>query len=331
MRRSGPSVPGGVVLSGHSDVVPVEGQDWHTDPYQLVERQGRLYGRGTCDMKGFLALVLSRLPDMRKADLRRPIQIAISRDEELGCVGAPPMIKRMLEVYPKASIVIVGEPTMMKVVSAHKGGAGFRFRVRGHEVHSSILHKGVSAVMSAARIVDWAARQNESAANTVPDRQARRFDPPFTTYHAGRIRGGTAMNITARDCEFEIEYRCVPGDRPQDCEAALRSVVGDVEAAMQKIHPESHVDIDPIYEVPPLCPEPDGLAEALARRLTGDNASQVVSYGTEAGQFQEKGYSVVVCGPGDIAIAHQPDEYLTEEQFRAGDAFIMRLIGDLCS
>ena len=326
----GPPVPGGVILSGHSDVVPVVGQSWRTNPWQVVEHDGRLYGRGTCDMKGFLALVLAHVPTMQDANLTRPIQIAISRDEEVGCLGAPPMIARMQAMLPRASIVIVGEPTMMKLVASHKGGAGFRVRLHGHEVHSSIMHRGVSAIMSAARIIDWAAQQNDRSAAAEIAREAGAFDPPYTTYHVGRIHGGTAMNITAGTCEFDIEFRCVPSDSAKVIEAALRDTVNEVEAAMKHVHEPAGIVLKQIFDVPPLRNEADGPAQAIVRRLTGDNETGAVAYGTEAGQFQEAGYSAVVCGPGDIAVAHQADEYVSLEQFAAGDAFVRRLIDEMC-
>ncbi|MFN3148014.1 MAG: acetylornithine deacetylase [Paracoccaceae bacterium] len=326
----GPDRAGGVVLSGHSDVVPVDGQAWNTDPWTVTERDGRLYGRGTCDMKGFDALALAAVPLALERGVRRPLQIALSHDEELGCTGAPPMIDRMREVLPPAATAIIGEPSMMKVVTAHKGGTGFHTRVVGHEVHSSIMHKGVSAVMEAARLVDWANRMNEAnRARPVPE-QAADFDPPWTTVHVGRISGGTAGNITAGECRFGLDFRVVPGDILEDWMAAYRAEVARVEAAMQSVHPDARIELTPYFHVPALMPETDGAAERIVRALTGDNGLHVVSYGTEAGQFQERGYSAVVCGPGDIAQAHQPNEYLTVDQFRAGERFIHRLVDTLC-
>ena len=322
----GPDSEGGVVLSGHSDVVSVAGQDWRSDPWMLTERSGRLHGRGACDMKGFDAVVLAAVPEMVKARLKRPIQIALSRDEEIGCVGAPPMIRRMLDDLPRASIVIVGEPTMMKVVTGHKGGSGLSVHVRGHEVHSSILHTGVSAILNAAKLIDWVNNRNEENASGQPTPGAAVFDPPWTSLHVGTIKGGTAQNITARDCRFGLEYRCVPGDSPKSWGERFRKFARSVETEMKSVNGDAAIFIEPWYEVPPLAQEDSGEAEALARQLTGDNGNHVVSYGTEAGQFQEEGYSVVVCGPGNIAQAHQPNEYIAVEQLQAGEDFIRRLI-----
>jgi acetylornithine deacetylase len=329
----GPDVPGGVVLSGHTDVVPVEGQAWSSDPWRLAERDGKLYGRGTCDMKGFVALALALAPEMAKAPLRRPVVIALSHDEEVGCLGAPPMIARMLEVLPRPSAVIVGEPTMMQVVTGHKAGLLLDTAVRGHEVHSSAIHRGVSAVMAAARLVTWLddAMAEARAAAERGEGGDPAFDPGWTTTHVGMIAGGTAHNITARDCRFLASFRVLPGEDPEAWEARYRAEAARLEAGMRAVAPEAGIAIDRTILVPGCRPEADGAAEGLARALTGDNGRHVVSYGTEAGQFQEPGLSAVVCGPGSIAQAHQADEYVSLDQFAAGEAMLRRLIDRLAA
>lgn len=326
----GPAVPGGIVLSGHTDVVPVDGQMWDTDPWQVTEKDGRLFGRGTCDMKGFDAIVLALVPRMVEADLARPIQIALSRDEELGCIGAPPMIRAMQSVFPPASVTIVGEPTMMRVVTAHKGGTGLWVRVRGHEVHSSMIHKGVSAVMTASRLIDWANQRNKENSTGQPTGIARQFDPPYTTLHVGTVKGGTASNITAKNCEFGLEFRCIPDQDPEEWKSRFIEFAGSITEEVQGISKEAGIKVLPWYDVPPLAPEEGGAAETIARQLTGDNGTNVVSYGTEAGQFQETGHSVVVCGPGSIKQAHQPNEFMTKGQLEAGEKFIKDLI-EICA
>ena len=325
----GPKVAGGVVLSGHSDVVPVDGQVWSSDPWTVTERDGRLYGRGTCDMKGFVALALAAVPLALAADLKRPLQLALSYDEELGCTGAPPMIAEMARSLPRAAAVIVGEPSRFSVVTGHKGGTGFKVHVKGYEVHSSLIHTGVSAIMAAAPLIDFANRVNIANAAKPPAALAQMFDPPWTTLHVGMIQGGTAHNITAADCRFSCEIRVVPGEDIEDWVAAFEGQVAQAVAAMQTIRPETGITVARFFSVPPLRPETDGAAEALARRLTGDNGLHVVSYGTEAGQFQAEGYSAVVCGPGDIAQAHQPDEFLEISEFDAGWSFMQRLVASL--
>ncbi len=327
--NAGPMLEGGVVLSGHTDVVPITGQDWGTDPFQVVEKGGKLFGRGTCDMKGFDALALTAVPLALERGIKRPIQIAMSYDEEVGCVGAPLMIAEMARLMPKAAAAIIGEPSMMQAVSGHKGGLGIATHIRGFEVHSSLQHTGVNAIHEAARLIEWANEMN--VVNEAKDRDAitATFVPPWTTVHVGTIHGGTANNITAKDCHFVMGFRCVPSERAQDWAEAYKAKAREVEAAMQAIHPDCFIQLDAKFDVPGLQPEENGAAEALVRRLTGDNATHVVSYGTEAGQFQDGGYSAIICGPGDIAQAHQPNEYLTVKQFQAGEAFMHRLIDDL--
>ncbi|MGR3659851.1 MAG: acetylornithine deacetylase [Paracoccaceae bacterium] len=325
----GPEVAGGIVLSGHTDVVPVDGQDWATDPFSVVEKDGRLYGRGTCDMKGFDALALAMVPVALERGLKRPLQIALSYDEEVGCLGAPPMIDDMVGVLPKASAVIVGEPSMMQAVTGHKGGSGFKVHVRGFEVHSSIQHTGVNAIMEAAKLIMWVNEMNLANMAKVPSDMAAIFVPPFTTVHVGEISGGTAHNITAGDCWLGVDFRAVPGESLDTWCDAFVAKVAEVEAAMKAVRPEAGIDLERYFVLPALEPEVEGHAEAIARSITGDNGTHVVSYGTEAGQFQERGYSAVVCGPGDIAQAHQVDEYITVEQFEAGGKFLRKLVDQL--
>jgi len=326
----GPDIDGGVILSGHTDVVPVEGQDWTTDPWTLTERDGKLFGRGACDMKGFDALALLAMARASKRSLKRPLQLALSFDEEVGCVAVVDLVETMLGALPRAREVIVGEPTMMRVVTGHKGGLGYHVHVRGFEVHSSLLPFGVSAIMQAAKLIDWANQRNAENAARTPSELAAPFEPPFTTLHVGQIEGGTAHNITAKDCRFFIEFRFVPGESPDDWARAFEAKAAELTAEMQNIHPDTGIDVTRGFALPALAPETDGAAETLARRLTGDNGRHVVSYGTEGSQFQTRGYSTVVCGPGDIAQAHQPDEFLSLEQLAAGEAFMDRLLDALC-
>ena len=325
----GPEVEGAVVLSGHTDVVPVDGQPWDTDPFVVTERDGKYFGRGTCDMKGFDALALWALVEARYAGVSTPMQLAFSFDEEIGCLGAPPMIAAMQGVVPKGGPVIVGEPSMMQAVTGHKGGQGFDTHVIGFEVHSSLMHTGVSAILEGARIIDFANQRNAEAFASEPTALGAMFEPPVTTWHVGQVSGGTAHNITAKDCRFSMDFRAVPGDDVVALKQAYLDHVATIEAGMQAVHPEARVEIEKRFDVPPLRPEADGAAENLVRQITGDNASHVVSYGTEAGQFQAAGYSAVVCGPGDIAQAHQPNEFITVAQFEAGHAFMRKLVARL--
>ncbi len=323
----GPDRPGGVVLSGHTDVVPVEGQAWRTDPWTLCERDGRLYGRGTCDMKGFDALALAAMARAAGMALQRPLQIVLSHDEELGCVGCIAVIEALAGL-PRAAAVVVGEPTSMQVVTGHKGGLAFWLRVIGHEVHSSIMHTGVNAILEAAKILTWVNEMNARGRAAGTDTP---FVPPWTTVHTGEIRGGTAHNITAGLCEFGVDFRLLPGESPEAWRRAFLARVAEVEAGMQAVHPGCRIEVGERFALPGLAPEADGAAEALARAITGDNTPRVVSYGTEAGQFQQRGWSAVICGPGDIEQAHKADEWLDLAQFAAGWAFMEAVLDRLCA
>ncbi len=324
--HAGPWIEGAIVLSGHSDVVPVDGQAWSTDPWTVTERAGRLYGRGTCDMKGFVALAVWALVEAQRLGVSRPLQLALSYDEEVGCTGAPPMIETMQTVVPKGSAVLVGEPSRMRIVTGHKGGTGYHVHVRGHEVHSSLLPEGISAVMEAARLIQWVNDHNDRIQSAPRRPVAGRFRPPFSTLHVGVIAGGTADNITAADCRFAVEMRVTPDEQEETHAGAFRDEAARLDAALKVRHPGAGVELEKFFGVPALRPEENGEAEAVARALTGDNGTDVVSYGTEAGQFQEAGYSAVVCGPGDIAQAHQADEYLELSEFEAGERFVDRLL-----
>ena len=323
----GPWEEGAVVLSGHTDVVPIDGQDWVTDPFTVTEKDGKLFGRGTCDMKGFDGLAIWALVEAHKRGVKRPLQIALSFDEEVGCTGAPPMIEAMQGVVPKASAVIVGEPSMMQAVTGHKGGIGFLNEVTGFEVHSSLAHIGVSAVMTAATLVEWHNRKNEDAvANQDPECE---FVPPFSTYHVGKIQGGTAGNITAKSCTFINDFRLLPGEDAKKAADEYLAYAAELDAKIKAVRPEAGIKITPKFGVPGLRPEENGAAEALVRRLTGDNSTNVVSYGTEAGHFQTEKISTVICGPGSIDQAHQADEFISIDQYNQGVKFMRDLIADL--
>jgi len=327
--HAGPLIEGGIVLSGHTDVVPIDGQEWDSDPWEVIESDGKYIGRGVCDMKGFDALAIWALVEAHYRGVKRPLQLALSYDEEVGCRGAPPMIDRMLEVLPKASAVIVGEPSVMQPVTAHKGGVGYRLHVIGYEVHSSLMHTGVSAIMSGAKIIDWANQTNSASSVAQPSDVAALFNPPYTTAHVGTISGGTAGNITAKDCYFSVDFRVLPDETPEMWYDRLKDKIDAVEQEMKAVRPEARIDVTPGYFVPGLRPEAEGEAEMIVRQITGDNGTHVVSYGTEAGQFQERGYSAVICGPGDIAQAHQPNEFMEISQFKAGQDFMVSLLDRL--
>jgi acetylornithine deacetylase len=319
----GPETPGGIVLSGHTDVVPVDGQDWTSDPFVLTERDDRLYARGASDMKAFVALALSRLEDFKAKALRLPVHFAFSFDEEVGCLGVRHLIHSLPTGAARPRLAIIGEPTLLQVVNAHKGGRRFLTIVTGLDGHSAATHRGVSAISAAAEIIrkidQVALRFRETADPLSP------FDPPYTTFNVGTIQGGTAQNIIARECRFTWEFRAVPGT---DTKAIIAEIEGFIAAEvlprMRRVYEGASIVTEHAIGVPPLAPEKDGPAEGLVRQLTGANGTGVVSFGTEAGLFQEAGMSAIVCGPGSIDQAHKPDEWIALEQFAAGGAFMDR-------
>jgi acetylornithine deacetylase len=320
----GPAVEGGVVLSGHTDVVPVAGQAWSSDPFALVERGGRLFGRGSCDMKGFLALALAAVPDFLEAKLRRPAHLAFSYDEEIGCFGAPAMIEVIGRELPRPALVVVGEPTSMEVVSGHKGIGYWRVTVTGREAHSSRTDLGVSANMAAARLMGELTAVAERLTRDAD--QASIFLPKGPTLTIGTVAGGTAGNILARQCVFVFDLRGLPDDGSRAALASFFDLAARIDAEIKARAPEGGVVVEQLADVPPLRADPASEAEAFVRRLAGDNGpARVASFASEAGQFQGAGLPAVLCGPGSIDQAHQPDEYVDVAQMERGAAFMARL------
>lgn len=319
----GPQVEGGVVLSGHTDVVPVEGQPWDTDPWQVVEKDGRLYGRGTADMKSFSSIVLAKLPELLEKPLTRPLILALSYDEEIGCFGAPRMIRELMERLPKPALCIVGEPSMMGVVNAHKGIATHRTSVTGFEAHSAHTDKGVNAVAAATRLAAFLHDIADDFRSQGPFDE--RFDPVYTTLGVNVINGGTAHNIVARECSFVWDCRTIPGMSADDVLARLNAKAAEMLPAMRSVFPGADIVTERLASVPGLAPEDPSPAAELVHRLTGRNSTETVSYASEGGQFQEAGLSTVICGPGSILQAHQPNEFIALSQIEECDAFISRL------
>jgi acetylornithine deacetylase len=324
----GPMVEGGIVLSGHSDVVPVEGQKWTSDPFTLRAASGRLYGRGSCDMKGFDAIALAMIPDFKAARLRRPIHILLSYDEETTCEGSLDLIGRFGKDVPRPGAVIVGEPTMMDVADAHKSIATFHTTVTGHEAHSAKPALGANAVACACEIVTEIYRL--AADYESPDLLNRRFDPPYSTLHVGTIHGGTARNILARECKLHWEFRGLPGVSTMEPLRRLQSYIDDVALPrLRRFVSDPKVETLVEVDVPGLDAEPGSLAETLALKLTRSNRTSAVSYATEAGRFQRAGLPTIVCGPGSIDQAHKPDEFLEISQIEACIGFMQRLAAEL--
>jgi acetylornithine deacetylase len=326
----GPAVDGGVVLSGHTDVVPVVGQAWTTDPFKLRRDGTKLYGRGACDMKGFDAVCLAMAPDLKRMPLKAPVHILLSYDEETTCEGPLDVIARMGKDLPRPKAVIVGEPTSMQVADAHKSVGTFWTSVHGFEVHSSIPRKGVNAISGGAMIVAELERLFEEM--VVRGDPTGRFDPPYTSVHVGTINGGTARNITAKECRIYWEYRGVPGLDDAEIPARLAEYVArEVIPRLARFGGKPSVVTDREVLVPGLKPDPGSVAETLAMRLTNTNRTITVPYGSEAGQFQKAGIPTVLCGPGDIAQAHQPDEFIEESEIVLCEAFVRGLGQELCA
>jgi acetylornithine deacetylase len=319
----GPDVAGGIVLSGHTDVVPVDGQDWSSDPFTLTERDGKLYGRGTCDMKGFIAVALALVPKFKMMKLKTPIHLALSCDEEVGCKGVRPLVAHMRDHLKKPRAVFVGEPTDMKVVNGHKSAVTFSTEVKGHAAHSSLTHQGVNAIMAAAEMVSEMGRLREDLI-AIGDPSGR-FDPPYSTIHVGVISGGTAKNIVPSHCDFQWETRLVPGADREFVPKRMEAMALKLEPAMKAIDPATGIATTRTNEVPGLAPEQGSEAERMALHAAGANATHAVSYCTEAGLFQAIGIPAVICGPGNIEQAHKPDEFVSLAQLELCEKFLLRL------
>ncbi len=321
----GPADRGGIALSGHTDVVPVDGQDWSSDPWTVEERDGRLHGRGACDMKGFIAVALAYVPRFLARRLETPIHLCLSYDEETGCAGVPRMLDFIAAQPIRPTACIVGEPTDMKVIVGHKSKLSCLCRVRGHECHSALAPQGVNAIQEAARaiakLVEMAARKTEAGPFD------HDYDVAHSTIHCGLIQGGTALNIVPAECSFEFEFRCLPADDPDALFAELKAYARDeLEPAMRAIAPEAGFTWEETSSFPGLDLAPDSDVVALVKSLTGANTTGKVAFGTEAGLFLDSGIPAVICGPGSIEQAHKPDEYVKLEQIALCERFMTRLL-----
>jgi len=325
----GPKDRGGIMLSGHTDVVPVDGQEWSSDPFDVVERGEKLYGRGTSDMKSFVAVVLAMVPEFLSRQLAKPIHLAFSYDEEVGCIGVRGMIAAIAKRPIKPRLCIVGEPTLMKPVIAHKGKISVRCTVRGRESHSSLTHLGVNAVEAGAEVVAHLKGMARQRRDHGPFDRA--FAPPHTTIHTGVIHGGTALNIVPKDCSFDFEIRYLPGDPPEPLLEQVQRYAATLQAEMQRTAPETGIRFQKLTDTAGLSEAPDSEVTDLARALSGANEVGKVSFGTEAGLFQEAGIPTIICGPGSIDEAHRPDEFIAIDQVRQCEAFLRRLIDRVSS
>lgn len=319
----GPAEMPGIGLSGHTDVVPVTGQEWATDPFCLTAKDGKLYGRGSADMKGFLACVLAAAPKFRQRNLKTPIHIVFSYDEEVGCTGVRPMIEEFGDRLTRPRLVVVGEPTSMSVVDAHKGPVRFAVEVTGLPAHSSLAHLGVNSIHVAGQLIGELLRMEaELKAGPLDDR----FTPNYATLQIGLINGGTAGNIVPGHCRFSWEVRAMPGQDVESLENRLRTFAEqNCLPAMHAVDPNASIDIARKNAVPPFTAGASSDAVSLAFQLAEQNETFAVSYGTEAGLFQVAGSASVICGPGDIAQAHGADEFVEIAQLDKCMVFMDRL------
>ena len=324
----GPDVAGGIALSGHVDVVPVDGQAWSGDPFVLREADGRLYGRGSTDMKGFVASCLAAVPLLMARPLARPVHLFITYDEETDMGGARRLIEDLARSGRRPDFCIVGEPSLMLPILAHKGRLALRVTVRGLAGHSSEPGKGVNAIHAAAQAIAYVAAEQRRFALEGPFVEG--FDPPHTTPHVGTFSGGSILNIIPEHASFVMEWRAVPGDDPVAEVARLKAHVAvHIEPAMRAVDPASGFQFEIIDDIPGMALDADHALASLTKRLAGSNQAGKVSYGTEGGLYQVAGIPTIVCGPGDIAQAHKPDEFIALSQLAACDAFIGRLADHL--
>lgn len=323
---AGPMAEGGIILSGHTDVVPVDGQPWTSDPWKVHAHGDRLIGRGVADMKGFVALALAHVPLFKAG--RIPVHLAFSYDEEVGCLGAPSMIEAMRRNLPPSRLAIIGEPTGMRAVVGHKGSSTWTVAVTGHEAHSSLVNNGVSANMVAIDLMAELARLARQLKDEAdPDNG---FDPPEPTLTVGMMHGGTATNILAGEAGFAFDLRCPPGVDPDIVIAPFLDFCADRHAQIRALYPECGVEVQRRSAIPALFPTDSEEAVRFVRKLTGDNSpASNVPYAAEAGQFQRAGFSAIVCGPGSIEQAHQPDEWIAVAQLERGARFMQNLAIEL--
>ena len=325
----GPEAPGGVVLSGHTDVVPIEGQRWDTDPFRAETHDARIYGRGAADMKGFVATALALAPEFVANGLRRPLHIALSYDEEIGCIGVRRLIADLSKAGIRPDAVLVGEPTSMRVVIGHKGKHGYRCTVRGLSCHSAYAPQGVNAVEAAAEIIAFLKGMARRFRDEGPHDAL--FDITHTTVHTGVVQGGTALNIVPKECSFDFEFRHLPGDDPQAIfEQVKRFAETTLLPEMRRVDPHSGFQWDVLSIMPGLNVAADSEPARLALGLTDFRDIGKVSYGTEAALFQQAGMPAIVCGPGSIEQAHKPNEYVTLEQIAQCEAYLRRLMQRMC-
>ena len=323
----GPPEKRGLALSAHTDVVPVEGQNWTSDPWVLTQRENKLFGRGTADMKGFIAGTLAMIPEFSAANLVKPLHLIFSPDEEIGCLGIIPLIDNLIDSPNKPDYVIVGEPTSLQIVLSHKEHFTFRCTVTGIENHSSLAPEAVNAVEYASRLITKITEIARRKADSGP--YDSEFHIPYTTLHTGLVRGGTAVNIVPKHANFEFEIRAIPKENSKAIIEEIHDFTNNrLVPEMKSVYKNASIELDLISNTPGLDTSPTEMIVSEIKNLTtdiGSNAYGKVSYATEAGLFQKAGFPTVICGPGSIEQAHGPDEYITIDQLNLLEQFLSRI------
>ncbi|WXL28023.1 acetylornithine deacetylase [Ectopseudomonas mendocina] len=322
--RFGPDIPGGVLLSGHTDVVPVDGQNWTVPPFELTERDGRLYGRGTADMKGYIACVLAAVPQLLSAPLRVPVHLAFSYDEEVGCLGVRTLLEKIRQQPNPPAICIIGEPTELKPVLGHKGKLAMRCQIHGAACHSAYAPQGVNAIEYAAKLINRLGEIGQRL--SAVERHDPRFDPPYSTVQTGLIQGGRALNIVPAECQFDFEVRALPSDDPEQVAEELRAYAeSELLPEMRSRSEASKIEMKSLSAYPGLATDPNSAAAELLALLSGSRDFGTVAFGTEGGLFDQAGVPTVICGPGSMDQGHKPDEFVSQQQLDACDAMLNRL------
>ncbi len=321
--KIGPDVDGGIILSGHTDVVPTEGQNWMTNPFELVKKKNKFFGRGSCDMKGFIAVVLALIPKLKITKLKKPLHLIFSYDEEIGCVGIQKLIPFLKKIKPKPVFCIVGEPTEMKLVNMHKGKKNFIVLFKGIESHSSLIENGVNAIDYCGDFINFLKNLQNKLIKT---KHHKKFDPPYPTINIGKIQGGLAVNIIPENCELEFEIRDTPNLNTEKIINEIKIFLKKTEKKMKEKNKKCSVNLKILNNFPPLETNEKKKIINLALEKLKSNSISSVSFGTEAGVFNKVGFETIVCGPGSIEQAHKPNEYIEEKQLKKCDEFLTKIV-----
>ena len=323
--KIGPEVDGGIILSGHTDVVPTEGQNWITNPFKLVKKKNKLFGRGSCDMKGFIAVVLALIPKLKINKLKKPLHLIFSYDEEIGCVGIQKLIPFLEKLKPKPRFCIVGEPTEMKLVNQHKGKKNYYVGFHGLESHSSLIDQGVNSINYCSKFIEFLNMKQDK----IKSKKNIKFTPNFSTINVGKVNGGVAINIIPKKCELFFEIRDIPNFKTEILVTEIKKFLKELENDMKSINKNCFVEFTQQNDFPPLKTHDKSEIISMCLKNLKSNSINTVSFGTEAGIFNKMGFQTIVCGPGSIKQAHKPDEYIEIDQLKKCKSFLLQIINGL--